>query len=128
MENIFDLSPEERLLWAIFGKAPERENPLNIQKYIRRPFTVQAVQVTLENMHEVAEWCGGVVVKADRPENSYVKAKIAHPLNKRQTQAFAGDYVLKMGRGFKIYLEKAFGKTFIPADESARMFVDPVNN
>ena len=101
---------------------------MNIQKYTRRPFTVQAVQVTLENMREVAEWCGGVVVEADRPENSYIKAKIARPLNKRQTQAFAGDYVLKMGRGVKIYLEKAFDKAFVPADDNTRMFVDPVNN
>lgn len=104
---------------------------MKIEKFARKPFVVEAVQVTEENMAEVAAWCGGEVRTADKKANAYIKLGVYHAINKRQTQAFVGDWVLKMGKGFKIYLEKAMSKTFTPVPENAediRLEVDPVNN
>lgn len=95
-------------------------------KFARRPFYVDAVQVTEENMDEVATWCQGDVmtdVKAiTAPETSgddhpYVKVRVHRPLTERQTKAFVGDWVLYAGTGFKVYTPKAFEKSFEKADK-----------
>lgn len=99
---------------------------LKIEKYIRKPFLVDAVQVTEENIHDVAKWCGGDVlstVKTLRDENNkvigktdanYVKVGVHRPLNERQTKAFAGDWVLKSESGLKVYTINAFDSSFEP--------------
>jgi hypothetical protein len=83
---------------------------LNIVKYNRKTFDVDAIQVTTENMREISEWCAGSVQEEQgRP---FVKVPVNKPLDERQTKAFAGDWVLKAGSGFKVYTGKAFVKSF----------------
>lgn len=78
-------------------------------KYIRKPFEVEAVQVTDENIEEVKEWCQGTLESDDR---RFIRVRVARALNERQTKAYAGDWVLYAGTGFKVYTSKAFYKTF----------------
>lgn len=109
---------------------------MKIVKFARKPFVVEAVQVTEENMAEVAAWSGGEVKANKTPKNAYIKLEVYHAINKRQTQAFIGDWVLKMGKGFKVYLEPAMQKTFTPVDaevqdrlsDAIHIEIDPVNN
>lgn len=79
-------------------------------KYARRPFYVDVVEVTEENMTEVAEWCGGKV--RDDKDEPFIKVRVRRPLHDRQTMAFVGDMVLKAGTGFKVYTAEAFEKNF----------------
>lgn len=99
---------------------------MEIARYNRKSFGVDAVQVTNENIKEVAEWCGGAVyVKAVRtPKDvedvqtiAYVKVPVRRPNNERQTQAFPGDWVLKSEQGFKVYGPKAFADSFESAGD-----------
>ena len=84
-------------------------------EYLRKQFSVEAIQITAENMWQVAEWCGGEV-KDERPgvTNSaqYIDAPVDNPQTERHKQGFIGDWVLKSGRGFKIYTDAAFNKSF----------------
>lgn len=58
----------------------------------RRISRIVAVQVTDENMADVAEWCGGsVVTKYERP---FVATSNSGPC-----QAFVGDWVYRWGPG-----------------------------
>lgn len=77
--------------------------------YVRKPFEVEAVQVTEENIDEVREWCQGTTMEDSRP---YIKVRVARALNERQTKAYPGDWVLYAGTGFKVYTDKAFHRTF----------------
>lgn len=88
---------------------------LQTERYARKPFYVDAVQVTKENLDLVAEWCHGDVQK--NSFGQFVKVRVHRPLNDRQTQAFPGDWVLYAGTGFKVYTDKAFEKSFEPAPE-----------
>ena len=96
---------------------------LEIYKYGRKPFSVGAVQVTSENMAEVAKWCGGRVqnMVEDGVDSvagtKYIKVKVKRPLSARQTKAFIGDWVLQAGTGFKVYTDPAFQKSFDLLDE-----------
>lgn len=92
---------------------------MNTQKFVRKPFEVEAAQVTAENLEEVAAWCRGTVNTdgpgGTEPGDAYVKVTVARALNERQTKAFVGDWVLQAGNGFKVYTSKAFNKSFEPS-------------
>src|SRR5687767_10988775 len=86
---------------------------LSTGKYTRRSFEVEAIRVTNRNFDEVAEWCGGAIVVGDDKEDTYIKASVAYGRTERQTRAYVGDWVLKMGqKSFKIYTDKSFRKCF----------------
>ncbi len=85
---------------------------LETNKYARKPFHVDAVQVTADNIEEVASWCEGDIVGDAETETRYVKVKVYRPITERQTKAFVGDWVLYAGTGFKVYTPKAFEKSF----------------
>lgn len=90
---------------------------LAIKDYTRKPFTVEAVQVTPQNLEEVAKWCGGEIITERRGgrEVKYIKVDVSRPMTERQTKAFVEDWVLKAGTGFKCYTKKAFPDCFVEA-------------
>lgn len=89
-------------------------------KHARKPFVVDAIQVTPENMAEVAEWCSGTLTNDDPKagtdaEPLFIQVDVNRALNVRQTKAYPGDWVLNLvGSGFKVYTDKAFKKSFDP--------------
>lgn len=100
---------------------------LTPQKYTRKPFEVEAVEVTPQNINDVAEWCGGRVLQSDLSKDGgrsgsqeYIKVAVKRPLSDRQTRAYYGDWVLfaRSGAGdagpagFKVYTPKAFTGSF----------------
>lgn len=83
-------------------------------KYKRKPFYVDEVRVTEENLSDVATWCKGEVrtTKGKNPQK-YIKVKVLRPLNNKQTTAFVGDHVLfSETGGYKVYTHEAFVKSF----------------
>lgn len=91
---------------------------MDIKTFDRKPFSVEAVQVTRENMREVAEWCGGTVetkvtpTKNGSKREKFVKVPTSKPMNEKQTQAFVSDWVLLSDKKFKVYIHRAFVHTF----------------
>lgn len=86
-------------------------------KYARKPFFVDVITVTDENMEAAAEWCQGTVC-TNGDGVKYVKVRVHRPLTEKQTQAFAGARILYAGTGYKVYTPKAFEKSFEPANET----------
>lgn len=84
---------------------------LKTEKFARKPFYVDAVQITEGNMQDVAKWCQGSVLSTDAGEN-YIKVRVHRPLNERQTKAFVNDWILFAGSGYKVYTPKAFNQSF----------------
>jgi hypothetical protein len=86
------------------------------RRYVRKPFPVDAVQVSLDNMYAVAKWCAGELLFAKRPKSvepePYVKVRVINPMHDRQTMAFVGDYVLYANNTFKVYTRRAFEMSF----------------
>jgi hypothetical protein len=97
---------------------------IKTEGYSRKPFHVDAVQVTEENMEEVAAWCAGKIRTSkktirdddnkivERLEVQFIKVDVHRPLNERQTKGYVGDWVLLSEAGFKVYTERAFEKAF----------------
>lgn len=89
---------------------------MQVQKFNRRKFDVNAVQVNPDNMEQVATWCGGEVQET-KDGVKFVKVKTHRPQNLRHTQAFANDWVSLSEQGYKVYTNQAFLKHF---EEEAR--------
>lgn len=94
---------------------------IETMKYVRVPFHVDAVQVTAENMAEVAKWCGGQIATVTDDGvvsvsgSKFINVRhVKRPLTPRQKRAFVGDWVLYAGSGFKVYTDTAFQKCFEP--------------
>jgi hypothetical protein len=83
---------------------------IETSKYVRKPFYVDAVQVSAENMNDVAAWCSGDIQASDK--SKFIKVDVAKPISERQTMAFAGDWILSAGPGFKVYTNRAFQNSF----------------
>ena len=84
--------------------------------YKRKPLLVEAVQVTEENLAEVAIWAAGTVFDSVK---KHVEIDVIHPLHAKQRRASTGDWVLKSDQGFKIYADSAFKKSFEAVTDAA---------
>jgi hypothetical protein len=92
-------------------------NELQTVKLVRKPFYADAVQVTENNMIQVAEWCGG---KVEKFSNVWcVEVPVRNAQQKSQTRAFVGSHVLKVGDSFKVFSQKALDSTFEPVKLTA---------
>lgn len=100
------------------------------KKYVRKPLYVDVVQVTVENLFDVSEWCQGEVrdyndqpLESDRAKNvaleRYIHVRVHNPKNTRQTKAYVGDFILYTERGYKVYTQKAFKNSFDPVPSQA---------
>lgn len=114
---------------------------LDKRKFVRRTFEVEAVQVTEENFKEVAKWCGGRIVtvqdlanevvkeevdesgkslgSVERPSEKHIAVEVARPLNRRQTEAYVGDWILFASNGFKVYTSRPFRKNFVEVNANS---------
>lgn len=92
---------------------------METQQFIRKPFPVEGVRVTVDNIQEVAKWCEGKIkvqpATNSKPAADYIEVQVIRPMNPKQTMAFVGNWVLKVGTNFKIYTHTAFNQTFEPA-------------
>ena len=87
---------------------------LQMMTYSRKPFNVNATQLTLHNAEAVVEWCGGTLELFD--------AKIMGTTAKlpcvnitdgaNQYVAFIGDWIVERKRSFRVYKDRAFRATF----------------
>lgn len=91
-------------------------------RFIRKPFVVNAIQVTVENMKKVADRCGGEILshfqKGRTSSVDYIKVPVPTPKNERQTRAYVGDWVLALGKGYRVYTDQAFKRDFVDEDTS----------
>ena len=83
-------------------------------KFVRKPFHIEAIQVTIENMAEVANWCGGEVRRQGPRAARYIQVPVVRTFNDRQSMAFTGDWVTKSGNKFKVYTDSSLKATFDP--------------
>lgn len=87
---------------------------LTILPLLRKSFPAEGVQVTKENIVDVAAWCHGELrskVLEDRVV-PFIKVEVNNPISDKQTEAFIGDWVIKVGHGFKVFTIHSFNRSF----------------
>lgn len=97
-------------------------NPvINFTSFVRRPFVVEAVQITEENIDELAAMLGEVKIKDD--EKHILLDRRIVPNIKR---AFIGWWVTKLDDNLRCYSPKVFEKEFTIQDDNWTTYFDQV--
>lgn len=95
---------------------------METQKFARRQFALEAVQVTPTNMNEVARWCSGKVAPADykmmggvhkMPEGCVLLPKQGLKANKTY-KVLIGHWITKHNGQFRTWTLEAFEASFEP--------------
>lgn len=98
---------------------------MEFNRYIRKPFIVQAVEITDENIAEIAELVGLDGVHT-RDGQKYI------PLDRRVvpnvSRAFVGCFLTKMEDNYRCYFPKVFHQQFGEFDDVKTFTFDPNEN
>lgn len=88
--------------------------------HIRKNMIVNAAQVTLANMFEIARQCGGYVT-TDKDGNFVIHLTVV-PSRYDHAKTVAGvtDWIVQDHKGFKIYTDRNFRNDFEPEEVTMR--------
>jgi len=92
---------------------------MEFKNYIRKPFTVEAVEITRENIGEVAELIGEVREKDGQPFIA-INRRLVPNIHR----AYLGWYVTKLGDNFRCYNAKVFNSEFTEHDPGSGYFFE----
>ena len=89
---------------------------LQYENFVRKPFLVEATQVTEENMEELAKHIGEVRKKEDGTRYIFVDKRLVPNVYR----VFPGFWVTRMGDNVRCYSEKVFHAQFTEFNTSWR--------
>jgi hypothetical protein len=78
-------------------------------KFVRKPFTVEATEITLENIGEVAEMIGTLREK----DNGEPYIAVDRRLIPNLIRAYPGFWLTKMGDNVRCYAKRVFKQQFV---------------
>lgn len=86
---------------------------LEFTEYIRIPFKVEAIEVTEENMEEIAKYVGDYKKKEDGTPYILVDRRIVPGVQR----VYAGYWMTRMGDNIRCYAKKIFEEQFMEASQ-----------
>ena len=87
---------------------------MEFQEFVRRPFKVEAIRITEENIDEVAALIGEVKVHTKTKDKFILLDKRIVP---SMTRAFVGWWVTRYNDNLRVYSNKIFLEQFTVCDE-----------
>ena len=98
---------------------------MEFTKFVRKPFMVEAIEVTLENIGEIAEMIGTLREK----ENGTPYIQVNRRLVPNLFRVYVGFWVTKMGDGDNIrcYTKRVFNQQFLATTLEIDMWVAYLN-
>jgi hypothetical protein len=90
-------------------------------RFVRKPFIVEAVEITTDNIAEVAKYIGDLRVE-ESDGSQYI---LADPrLVPNVTRVYPGFFMTKMGRNVRCYSRKIFMEQFVEEDEDIKPWLE----
>jgi hypothetical protein len=93
-------------------------------KVIRKPFAVDAVQITEENIAEIAK----IIGELQERENGTPYIVVNRNVVPAKQRAYIGDWLTKMGEKYHCYTDKLFTREFVAHTESIQGWIDYLND
>lgn len=95
---------------------------MEFDEYVRKPFTVEAVEITVENIGEIAEFVGLLCHKKNGP---YIR--VNPDLVPNIPMVYPGFWMTKMDDNVRCYSKRAFEEQFIKNTENIKDWVNFMN-
>lgn len=96
---------------------------MEFNTYIRKPFVVQASEITEENIHEVAKFVGTIRSRDD----GEVFIEVDRTKIPNLDRVYVGFWVTKIGNNARCYSARVFTQQFVEMSDDARAWVDFLN-
>lgn len=96
---------------------------MEFAEFVRRPFTVEAVEVTVDNIEEIAEFVGTLRHK----DNGTPYIQVNFRLVPNVPKVFPGFWMTKMGDNIRCYSKRAFEEQFVRTSEEIKNWVNYMN-
>ena len=91
--------------------------------FVRKPFIVEAVEVTEENIADIAEHVGTLQEKADGTPFIKVNTRLVPNV----FRVFPGFWMTKMGDNIRCYSKRIFEEQFVESDQKIMDWVEFMN-
>lgn len=88
--------------------------------YVRKPFVVDAVEITLENIAEVAKYVGDLKEQDDGTPYILVDRRLVPNV----PAVYLGFWMTRMGKNVRCYSRKIFNEQFTQKDDSIQPWLD----
>lgn len=91
---------------------------MELHKYDRKPFSVTAVELSFENLNEVAEWCKGEISTESTKilgTSTMLPVVTIEGLGEARGKTFVarlGYFIVELNGSFRVYKPKQFKDTF----------------
>lgn len=101
---------------------PAREGKprMKFTTYVRKPFIVQAVEITEDNIAEIAKFVGDLRQKEDGSPYILVDPRLVPNVER----VYPGFYMTKMGENIRCYSRRVFTDQFIIQSDQIKPWVD----
>lgn len=91
--------------------------------FVRKPFVVDAVEVTTENIGEVAKYVGDLREKEDGTPYILVDRRLVPNV----FRVYPGFFMTRMGENVRCYSKKIFKEQFMVQDDQIKEWVNFIN-
>lgn len=96
---------------------------LQYKEFCRKPFVVEAVEVTRENIGEIAKFVGKLETLEDGNQFILVDPSLVQNV----IRVFPGYYMTRMGEQIRCYSKRVFREQFALLNETTQEWVDIIN-
>ena len=93
---------------------------MQFNTFVRKPFTVEAVEVTKDNIEEIAPFVGTMRQKEDGTPYIQVDRRLVPNI----FRVYPGFWMTKMGDNIRCYAPKVFNEQFIKNDDKINEWVE----
>jgi len=93
---------------------------MDFTTFVRKPFVVDAVEITPENIEEVAKYVGDVREKEDGTRYILVDERLVPNV----PRVYTGYFMTKMGNNIRCYSRKIFREQFTEHNELVQPWLD----
>lgn len=96
---------------------------MEFNTYVRKPFLVEAVEVTEGNIAEIAKYVGELKAKDDGTPFIFVDRRLVPNVYR----VYPGFYMTRMGDHIRCYSRKVFHEQFTESSPEIQVWVDFLN-
>ena len=98
-------------------------NNMQFNKYIRKPFAVEAIEITEENMAELAKLVGEL-----RTKNGITSITLDRRIVPNVSRAYVGWFMTRLGDNYRCYSPKVFTDQFIDFEPVKSFVFDDIQD
>jgi hypothetical protein len=95
---------------------------LEFVEHVRKPFVVEAIEVTTENIGELAQYIGTLRYKDDKEKTPYIA--VDRRLIPNVYRVYTGFWMTRMGDNIRCYSRKIFMDQFIAKTDEMNEWID----